>query len=260
MTVRRRRYSPAEAVAARLRERILSGAVADGELLPKIDDLAGEFGVSRAAIREASLILESEGLLSVRRGNVGGSVVHLPRAGHVAYALGLVLETAKVALDDVRAAIERFEPVCVELCAERPDRATTVLPALDAAQHDYREALAHGDGAAAVAAARAWHEAIVAQCGSPTAAVTVGTLETLWSSHLRARASASAGRGEPIAQHDAARVGDEHDHIRALIAAGDGPGAAAAARAHVREARVHAASDDDLGPVCAARLRDDAPR
>ena len=44
------------------------------ELLPKQEDLTDEFGVSKAAIREACRILETEGLLSVRRGNVGGAV------------------------------------------------------------------------------------------------------------------------------------------------------------------------------------------
>ncbi|CAB4999322.1 MAG: hypothetical protein F2876_07595 [Actinobacteria bacterium] len=35
----RRRFGPAEEVASRPRERLLSGAVDDGALLPKIDDL-----------------------------------------------------------------------------------------------------------------------------------------------------------------------------------------------------------------------------
>jgi len=68
----RRRYSPAEAVADRLRDRILSGEVPNGGMLPKLEDLTEEFRVSKASLREACRILETEGLLSVLRGNVGG--------------------------------------------------------------------------------------------------------------------------------------------------------------------------------------------
>ena len=248
----RRRFGPAEEVANRLRERILSGAVDDGALLPKIDDLSDEFGVSRAAIREASLILESEGLLSVQRGNVGGSIVHLPTAEHVAYTLGLVLQAQRVPLSDVRTAIERFEPLCVELCAERADRATTVMPVLEAAQHAYSRALDVSDGEAAVLAARQWHEALVTHCGNATTVASIGMLETVWTSHLRASAAEIATRGGLISPDDAARVFAEHDHIQSLIAAGDAVGAAEAARAHMRSARVHPTRVDELEAVVVA--------
>ncbi len=253
----RRRFGPAEEVANRLRERILSGEVDDGALLPKIDDLSDEFGVSRAAIREASLILESEGLLSVQRGNVGGSIVHLPTADHVAYTLGLVLQAQRVPLSDVRIAIERFEPLCVELCAERADRATTVMPVLEQAQHCYADALAAADGEAAVLAARQWHEALVTHCGNATTVASLGMLETVWTSQLRASAAEIATRGGRISPDDAARVMAEHEHIQTLIAAGDATGAAEAARAHMRNARVHPTRVDELGAVVvAATVRD----
>ena len=114
----RRRFGVAEAVADRLRQRILSGDdYADG-MLPKLEDLTAEFGVSTAAMREACRILQTEGLISVIRGNTGGAVVHRPTAGNVAYTVGLVLQSRGVKMPDVAAAIERFEPLCAELCAE----------------------------------------------------------------------------------------------------------------------------------------------
>ncbi len=249
----RRRFGAAEEVARRLREHILSGALDDGALLPKIDDLSAEFGVSRAAIREACLILEAEGLLSVQRGNVGGAIVHLPTAEHAAYSLSLVLQAGGVPLSDVRTAIERFEPLCVELCAERADRATTVLPALEASQQAYAAALEADDGEAAVTAARAWHEAIVLQCGNATTVASLGTLERVWTSHLRA----SAAKAGLIAHDDAARTLTEHQRIQELIARGDAAGAAEAARAHMRTARVHHTRDDELtSTVRAETVRD----
>src|SRR3954462_298831 len=79
----------AEMLADVLRDRILSGELADGDLLPKQDDLLEEFGTSKASAREAFRILETEGLVTVLRGNVGGAVVHRPKPETAAYMLGL---------------------------------------------------------------------------------------------------------------------------------------------------------------------------
>jgi GntR family transcriptional regulator, transcriptional repressor for pyruvate dehydrogenase complex len=253
----RRRFSPAADVAERLRSRILDGEFADGDVLPKIDDLSDEFGASRPAVREAFLMLESEGLVTVKRGNVGGAVVHLPTSAHMAYTLGLVLQSRGATLLDVRAAIERFEPLCVELCAERADRMTTVVPALEAAQTDYRDAIDRDDGAAAVLAARTWHEALIAHCGNETVQATVGMLESIWTSHLRSIAADTVTLGGHISPEHTRRGIDEHDEVIRLIAAGEPGAAAAAARDHLRNARVHAERPDELdATVSAAVVRD----
>jgi DNA-binding FadR family transcriptional regulator len=54
-------------IADSVRRRILAGELNDGDVLPKVDDLLLEFPVSKPSIREAMRILETEGLLSVRR-------------------------------------------------------------------------------------------------------------------------------------------------------------------------------------------------
>jgi len=193
----------------------------------------------------------------VKRGNVGGAVVHLPTPGHMAYTLGLVLESREATLHDVRAAIERFEPLCVELCAERGDRMTTVVPALQAAQDAYCEALDRADSAAAVRAARRWHEALIENCGNETVRATVGMLEAIWSSHLRSIAADTLMLGGHISAEDSRRGATEHDDIIRRIAAGDAAGASAVARRHLRDARVHAERPDELdATVSAATMRD----
>jgi GntR family transcriptional repressor for pyruvate dehydrogenase complex len=256
----RRRFGPAADVAEQLRSRILAGRFADGDVLPKIDDLSDEFGASRPAVREAFLMLEAEGLVTVKRGNVGGAVVHLPTPAHMAYTLSLVLQSRSATLHDVRAAIERFEPLCVELCAERSDRMTTVVPALQAAQDDYCAALDRDDGAAAVRAARRWHEALIECCGNETVRATVGMLETIWSSHLRSIAADTVMLGGHISTEHSRRGALEHDEIIRLIAAGDASAAGAVARRHLREARIHAERPDELdATVSAATTRDPRP-
>src|SRR5699024_457952 len=74
----------AETVADQIRGRILAGELAEGDVLPKESELRRQYPVNVQSLREALRILESEGLVRVRRGNRGGAVVHRPDAGNVA--------------------------------------------------------------------------------------------------------------------------------------------------------------------------------
>ena len=99
-------------------------------MLPKQDQLISEFQVSRPSFREALRILESEGLISVRRGNVGGAQVHAPTPENAARTLGLVLQARNVALDDLAAALAVIEPACAAHSAQRQDRNAVLVPLL----------------------------------------------------------------------------------------------------------------------------------
>src|SRR3954462_11050493 len=88
---RRRARLPrmAEVVADSLRAQILDGEI---DVVAPLDVLVRAYDVGPPAAREAMRILETEGLITVRRGNVGGADVHLPTNAHVAYPLSLVLQ------------------------------------------------------------------------------------------------------------------------------------------------------------------------
>src|SRR4051794_35235487 len=118
----------AETVAAELRARILGSE--EGYRLPTQDQLVEDFGVSFPSIREAIRILETEGLVTVRRGKVGGLEVHRPDETSAAYHLGLVLQGDRVTLRDLAAGLQMLEPLCAAECARRPDRADEVVPVL----------------------------------------------------------------------------------------------------------------------------------
>src|SRR5262245_10747644 len=122
----------AEQVAAALRDRILAGGIRDGSTLPKQDQLVAEFGVSTASVREALQILETEGFVTVRRGNRGGAIVHAPDVATAGYAIGLALQASQVGVLDLGAALTTLEPLHAAHCAERRDRGTTVVPQLRA--------------------------------------------------------------------------------------------------------------------------------
>jgi DNA-binding FadR family transcriptional regulator len=171
----------AEIIAASLRDDILSGRLKEGDLLPRQEHLFKEFRVSLPAVREAMRILETEGLISVRRGNVGGAVVHLPTPERTAQMISMVLQSRNATLDDVSGALMYIEPVCAQLCAARPDRMTEVVPALRAVITDQQEQF--DDASSYNANARRFHEALVANCGNQTMMIVLGSLEAIWSAH-----------------------------------------------------------------------------
>src|SRR3981081_1512502 len=129
---RRRLSAPriAEIVADEWRSQNIDGELADGDLLPRQEVLVEQFNVSLVSLREALRILETEGLVSVRRGNRGGAVVHAPAKASAAYMLGLLLQSDYVPLADLGTALQELDPTCAALAAKRQDRGDTLVPKL----------------------------------------------------------------------------------------------------------------------------------
>jgi DNA-binding transcriptional MocR family regulator len=116
----------AEMIANEIRHRILDGQLVDGDMLPKVDDLAYDFRVSKPSVREAMRILETEGLISARRGGAGGAEVHMPTADTAAHTLGMILQSTHATLADLATALLALEPTCAAKTAEREDRCEAV--------------------------------------------------------------------------------------------------------------------------------------
>ena len=148
----------AELVASRLRDDILSGRLKEGDVLPSQERLFQEFGVCPPALREAIHLLETDGLVSVRRGNVGGAVVHAPSAARTAQLISMVLQARAATPADVSGALMHLEPICAGMCAARADRMTEVVPYLEAEIE--RQTAEFDDVARYVPNARRFHEAL----------------------------------------------------------------------------------------------------
>lgn len=247
----------AEMAADRLRARILDGELGDGDRLPPLDRLVAEFGVSKPTIREALRILDTEGLITVRRGATGGAVVHLPQTGTTAYSIGLVLESRSVTLHDVGQALERLEADCAALCARRPDRLDSVVPALRACNVDAHE---HIDQPLPYTRAMArFHEQVIEQCGNATLAAVAGAVESLWLAHVRSWAERLHGSGRfPATRYRLAGI-EAHEALTELIAAGDADAAADLALHHFDPRQFHGDGTDPDTPVSAASLRQGSP-
>lgn len=244
----------AEMVADVLRRRILNGQLADGSMLPKQEELIDEFGVSKPSMREALRILETEGLITVQRGNVGGAIVHAPQTSNAAYMLGLVLQSRKVPLYDVGAAIKHIEPVCAALCAEREDRMTTVVPRLREL-HESALNCPIDDEVQMTKIARSFHEELVAGCGNETMIQLVGALETLWTAHEQEWAQSVSASGDFPDGDARSNSLQRHEEILDLIIAGDAVAVSRAAHDHLGGSIFYAVSGDGAMGINADALR-----
>ena len=243
----------ADMVASVLRERIVNGELGDGDLLPKQDELLEEFRISRPSLREALRILESEGLLTVRRGNVGGSVVEAPNAESSAYMFGLVLQSRRGSVSDLADAIRHIEPITASLCAERADRDKAVVPQLQANIAECEAVL--GDGPRFTLLSRQFHEELVAACGNQTLILMVGALESLWSEQERQWAQRAQSQGQYPIERYQREVVAAHKALLSAIVAGQAEKAARIARKHLQESQHYALGEGGDQVVRATSLR-----
>jgi DNA-binding FadR family transcriptional regulator len=208
-----------------------------------------ELQVSFGVLREALRLLENDGLLLVRRGNVGGAVVRAPKVDRAAQMISMLLQSRFTAAADVSYALARIEPICAGMCAARPDRAETVVPPLRTILDQQLQEIDDLD--AYMLHARRFHETVVELCGNDTMTVVVGALETIWSAHessvwssaagARRRSpadAAAAGSDPPVAsrrvRRDAIR---DHESLLAAIETGSESRAQKIASTHLSVAR-----------------------
>jgi DNA-binding FadR family transcriptional regulator len=247
----------AEIVASKLRDDILSGRLKEGDVLPSQESLFGEFGVSPPALREAIHILETDGLISVRRGNVGGAVVHHPTAERTAHMISMVLQAKSATPADVSEALMHLEPICAGLCAAREDRMTEVVPYLQ--REIDIQSTQFDDATQYVPNARRFHETLVSRCGNEPMILLIGSLELIWSAH---ESSVWSDDGEPTRMAGKTKRAALHDHQRLLDAISDGNAARAIklARDHLAAARRKTLAFGSDKTIEAKRMSDIGPR
>ena len=114
-----------EQIAEQLRELIASGKLSPGERLPSEGNLARQFGVSRATVRESLRVLTAQNLIRTAKGSGGGSYVTLPTVDHLSEFLranfDLLTASQDVSLDDFLEIRMLLEVPAARLAAERRD-------------------------------------------------------------------------------------------------------------------------------------------
>ncbi|MER5437713.1 FCD domain-containing protein [Streptomyces sp. NPDC002790] len=154
----------ADVLASDIRERILSGALPEGAMLPPERELVEQTGLSRATVREALRILQVERLLRIRPGRGGGAFVHRPDHESLAGAVELVIRGQRLRLDALHETREAVEPACAALAAAR--RTEHDLKQLDSAHEELVDAGVAGDVPRFLRGNIRWHTAVARASGN----------------------------------------------------------------------------------------------
>lgn len=130
-----------DVLANHLRQQILDGVLSEGTWLPVERSIATSSGLSRGTVREALRILEFEGLIEIRPGRAGGSIVRRPSAQGVRRSLDAFIRGRGVRLTSLLEIREAIEPAAAALAAIRRDeKDVDELERLSAAMHQTTDA------------------------------------------------------------------------------------------------------------------------
>jgi GntR family transcriptional regulator, transcriptional repressor for pyruvate dehydrogenase complex len=229
----------AELVASRLRKQIIDGDLLEGDSLPSEAVLMEQFGVSRPTLREAYRVLESEALITVRRGAHGGARVHVPDSDVVARYAALVLGYRTVTLRDVYAARAVLEPACAAMAAER--RPAPDTGQLRAAVADAEQSV--DDPIRFVERQTSFHKLLVSASGNQTVLLLHEMLQRIIDTSNIIQRQQDAGSAATI---DANNKGlRAHQDVIELIQQSDADGAARLWRKHLDEAEEYLLGSDD---------------
>jgi len=209
----------AERVAADLRAEIVARRLRPGDRLPGEIEHARRLGVSRGIVREGRRQLVAAGLIEIANGR--RAVVSKLRAGPLDGFLANAVATRQLAVDEVLELRRAIEIAVAGVAARRrspADVATlTRLVALMRATVGRVAYLRHD---------LAFHVALARATRNPLFAMLIESMRAPLAASMRASHARRRG-ARNFAQAHAA-----HEAILAAVAAGDGPGAERAMRAH----------------------------
>jgi len=195
-------------VAGQIRRAILEGTMSSGERLPPERELARQFGVSRATVREALRHLQAQGLLAAR-----GRTSPLEPAGPAEVPLSDLVEL-RIAIE--AAALARAATAQITASLEEARVTLAVTPRADVRPHELHEADV------------AFHVALVAASGNRALLLVMLAVTDAIRLHLdealRARSSAKMRF----------RIATEHRTILRSIERGAGAAATPHLRQHLR--------------------------
>jgi DNA-binding FadR family transcriptional regulator len=109
-------------VVSQIQEAILEGRLKTGDVLPSERQLKDMFNISRGTLREALRVLEQKGLIEIKLGVGGGSVVKDLNTDQIREGLALLIRSQKVSLNHLAEFREDVEGIVAARAAERHSR------------------------------------------------------------------------------------------------------------------------------------------
>ena len=233
----------AEIVARTLRRKIVTRELQADDPLPPEDQLMAEMAVARTTVREALRILESEGLIVVRRGAGGGARIKTPAVPMVARYIGLLLQYEGATPEDVHNARVMLEAPAAALLAERAT--PEIVARLREALADEADAL--GDPARLARAHGRFHQLVVQLTGCHTFEALSSVANRII--QVQADRFVAAHGAEGDTQDRMATAHRAHTRLVDLVAAGAAQDAEDLWRRHLEAGDAHIMSAPDARSV-----------
>jgi GntR family transcriptional regulator, transcriptional repressor for pyruvate dehydrogenase complex len=224
-------------VVEQIRRAIVGNELPVGTRLLSEEELTKQFGIARTTLREALRVLESEGLIEIRRGRGGGAVVTMPDIDHLSSSLSALLQmkgTTRKDFDDARTIME-----CQAARWLAKSHNAADLRILTEVVSEAERTAEAGDHAAFAAAATRLHESLWRLGGNITMATLGALLHGLVSYRYR-RAAETADRATMR------RATRSYRKLIKLIEAKDASGAEAHWRRHMEFMAVQDGASDSL--------------
>lgn len=210
-------------------DRILSGTLAVGDLLPPERELARLLDVSRAAVREAVRTLQAQGVVrsSVGAGSAGGTRITAVPSGALSRLLRLHVALSSFPAPDVievRVALERLS-VSLASAQATPDELAGLRTMLDTMNEPGIDKTTFNDWDTA------FHVAIAEASGNPLVRDMTAAIRESMRLPILDRFRSLDSWDEVVVM-----LREEHEAMFAAVARGDADAAAALTESHIRAA------------------------
>jgi GntR family transcriptional repressor for pyruvate dehydrogenase complex len=201
---------------------LVGGELKPGDRLGSESDLIRRFGFSRAVVREALRVLESEGVVTVKPGPHGGIFCGSPGVTQIARSIDLYGALHDITPEDLAEARLELEVVVARLAAVR--RTEGDLETLDRLNVEWMEGIARYDRDGAAQVNVDFHMAMTEAAHNPVFLAMMDALEgLLYSTALEPK--------YPVRQLD--YVVNAHEYVLRPIRARDADEAAVQMRRHL---------------------------
>jgi len=152
-------------VVDQIQDAILDGRLQAGDVLPPERELKEMFGTSRGTLREALRVLEQKGLIKIRVGVAGGSIVRSVNTDQISESLALLVQSQQVSLEQLAEFREGIEGIVAFKATVRASRAD--LERLHEILQEAKACIGRRDRDAFLHADKMFHMALAQITGNP---------------------------------------------------------------------------------------------
>jgi GntR family transcriptional regulator, transcriptional repressor for pyruvate dehydrogenase complex len=220
-----------EILARRIVEDVLSRRLSPGGLLAPESAMLAQYGVGRATLREALRLLEVQGLVVLRPGPGGGTVLSSVDASDLGGTATLFFRLAGATYRELVEAITMIQPWLAEMAASRPDHKDAAVELFEAIE--VTDAV-RDEPQGVFRTGPAFHAVVATMSGNPVLSTFTNALESIFTNQVLRTIDLTPRQAEFL---------DAHRGIAKAISAGRRGEARRVAQAHA----------DDLQQYCEER-------